>query len=153
MKSKQQIIKIPQILEPLLQKCLNIQEQPNTRKSSDFFKKSSISQIQGNIYNIESIVQQIQRIQKVIFKYGKSLMRFDDLIKGYEQHAINIQSDQSIMIEQIKEIYEQKGGQKIDQCEDYQELLQQPIINNQIKTYNSFNDDSYSEDDEFVLLK
>ncbi|CAL6083707.1 AH/BAR_domain superfamily [Hexamita inflata] len=148
-------IKIPQILEPLLLKGSNMSELLNSRKSSDFFKKSSISQIQGNIYdNMEYIVEEIQRIQKQIFKQGKKLLNFDNLTNDYEQHIAKIQSDQNIMInaiheqERIKESLKQK--QINVSCVPI--AVQKQQTKSQTKKYKSFFDDYLSSEEEDLAL-
>ncbi|CAL5996154.1 AH/BAR_domain superfamily [Hexamita inflata] len=148
-------IKIPQILEPLLLKGGNMSELLNSRKSSDFFKKSSISQIQGNIYdNMEYIVEEIQRIQKQIFKQGKKLLNFDNLTNDYEQHIAKIQSDQNIMINAIHEQQRIKESLKQKQinvsCVPI--TVQKQQTKSQTIKYKSFFDDYLSSEEEDLAL-
>ncbi|CAL6006964.1 AH/BAR_domain superfamily [Hexamita inflata] len=153
-------IKIPQILEPLLLKGNNLSELLNSRKSCDFFKKSSISQIQGNIYdNMEYIVEEIQRIQKQIFKQGKKLLNFDNLTNDYEQHIAKIQSDQNIMInviheqERIKESLKQKQFDVSCVPITVQKQQTKSLTNSsQTKKFKSFFDDYLSSEEEDLAL-
>ncbi|CAL6006944.1 Hypothetical_protein [Hexamita inflata] len=141
MRSKQCLIQIPQILEPLYHQNIldDIQNSPSKRKSSDFFKKVQVSQIQTSIYdNLEYIAQEIQNIQKSIFKYGKKILIMDGLLCEHEKEIRQIINQQEIQKAQVTKIAQQR-------------IQAQILIEKKKRSY--FDDYLSSDEDDLQLYK